>query len=160
MSSIPPSTLRKMIHDTLNPLGLWSLDAEELLMATCAQESLLGTYRTQIHGPARGIFQMEAGDFDDIWENYLKYKTSLAAQITHLNNDKIGNVNDLINNDSYAIAMTRVHYMRAPKSLPSASDLNGLWMYYKVNYNSVNGAAKMGDFYSNYHRFVTDGVAK
>lgn len=129
-------------------------------MATCAQESLLGAYHTQGGGgPARGIFQMEGGDFNDIWNNFLAYHSTLAAQLKALNNGSQGTVDDLVTNDHYAVAMARVHYERCPRALPSNTDLNALWMYYKVNYNSIHGAATQGQFYRNYHTLVTDGTA-
>ena len=130
-------------------------------MATCAQESLLGTYRHQVNGPALGIFQMEPGDHDDIWKNFLAYKPSLAIDGKQLLNGFTGGTPPaalLETNDAYAIFMARVHYARCPKALPLATDLNGLWMYYKVNYNSINGAATQAEFYRHYQTLVK-GVA-
>jgi hypothetical protein len=152
------NALRVQIQTVLKPIGLYSAAAEELLMATCAQESLLGTYRRQINGPALGIFQMEPGDHDDIWKNYLAYKPELATDGKMLLNAYTGGVPPaslLENNDPYAIFMARVHYARCPKPLPAATDLNGLWMYYKVNYNSLNGAATQAQFYSHYQALVS-----
>lgn len=150
-----PADLRTLIQNTLTPLGLYSPNAEELLMATCAQESLLGAFHQQVNGPANGIFQMEPGDHDDIWHNYLAYHLGLAGDIKQYGSTPA----DLVTSDEYATAMCRVHYARAPRALPSPTDLNGLWMYYKVNYNSIHGAATMAQFYHNYHRLVTDGKA-
>jgi len=76
--SLDPVLLRQLIKRTLTPLNLYSADAEELLMATCAQESLLGKYRHQVNGPAIGIFQDEPGDFNDLWAHYLS-GTSLSG---------------------------------------------------------------------------------
>jgi hypothetical protein len=145
--------LRGNIQNTLTPLGLYSLDAEELLMATAAQESLLGQYRTQMGGPALGIFQMEPFDFNDIWANYLHYKP-IAVPIQALFTANIINVQDIVNNDAAAIAMARVHYLRAPGMLPAATDLAGLWAYYKRVWNTPLGAATQQQFYSNYHNLV------
>jgi hypothetical protein len=152
-------TLRALIQSTLKPLNLWSANAEELLLATCAQESLMGVYRTQGNGgPARGIFQMEGEDHDDIWQNYLSYHADLGQSLHTLAE---GNpvTDEMVNNDPYAIAMARVHYMRAPGSLPAPTDLNGLWTYYKQHYNTPGGAATQEQFNEHYKRFVTDGVA-
>jgi len=149
--------LRFLIRTTLTPLGLYSTNAEELLCATCAQESLLGVYRQQVNGPALGIFQMEPEDFNDIWKNYLAYHAALANQISAIGGMAPGLVvpaSLLINNDPLAIAMARVHYERAPGALPDAADLAGLWSYYKQHYNTPEGAAKQADFYRNYHTLV------
>jgi hypothetical protein len=152
-----PDSLRQLIRSTLSPLGLYSADAEELLMATCAQESHLGEYRHQIHGPALGIFQMEPEDHDDIWANFLAYHFDLATAIRQLSGALQPDASDLQTNDAYAIAMCRVHYMRAHGALPAASDLTGLWNYYKQHYNTPAGAATQAEFVHNYK--LTGGSA-
>lgn len=146
-------TLRALIRSTLTPLGLYSPNAEELLCATCAQESLLGAYRRQVGGPALGIFQMEPEDFNDIWTTYLAYKPVLSAQIRALVPGLMV-APDLVNNDPLAIAMARVHYLRAPGALPAATDLQGLWAYYKAHYNTPEGAATQAQFVEHYQTLV------
>lgn len=151
--------LRKLIQDTLTPLGIYSENVEELLLATCAQESLFGTYRTQGNGgPARGIFQMEGEDHDDIWKNYLAYHPTLANELEALANGN-STTDEMINNDAYAIAMARVHYERKPGNLPSCTDLNSIWAYYKQWYNTPAGAATKLQFVVHYQKYVTDGKA-
>jgi hypothetical protein len=149
-----PSDLRSLIQTTLNPLGLYSLNAEELLMATCANESNLGQYRTHVHGPARGIFQMEGEDFNDIWTNYLKYHLDLSTSLQALNNGNQGTADDMVNNDPFAIAMARVHYSRKPGNLPASTDIEGIWAYYKHWYNTPAGAATHDEFIAKYNKFV------
>jgi len=144
---------RSTIQKTLEPLGLYSPDAEELLIATAAQESLLGTYRTQMGGPALGVMQMEPATFNDIWANYLAYKTDLGNKIRALV-PGLMMPSDMRDNDPFAIAMARVHYLRAPGMLPSATDLAGLWAYYKRVWNTPLGAATQQQFYANYHNLV------
>lgn len=147
------ANLRAQIESTLKPMGLYSPEAEELLCATCAQESLLGTYRVQMNGPAVGIFQMEPEDYNDIWTNYLKYNFQLSVQVSALAEGNVG-AQQLIDNDPLAIAMARIHYLRAPEPLPAATDLAGLWQLYKLRYNTPQGAAKQQDFYGHYHSLV------
>ena len=55
-----------IVKSTLNDLLLYSEDAEELLVFTCAVESLGGTYLQQVKGPALGIYQMEPVTYNDI----------------------------------------------------------------------------------------------
>ena len=126
-------------------------------MATCAQESHLGEYRHQIHGPAVGIFQMEPEDHDDIWTNFLAYHFDLGTAVRQLSGQLAPIAADMQNNDPYAIAMARVHYERAPGVLPDASDLTGLWNYYKQHYNTPGGAATQAEFVANY--LLTGGSA-
>jgi hypothetical protein len=157
------ASLRQLIKDVLTAIGEYSPDAEELLMATAANESNLGRYRTQSGGgPGRGIFQIEALDFNDIWANYLKYHADLATKVKALNNDVQGTVDDLINNDRYSIGLCRVHYMRAKGALPSAQDLDAIWAYYKRWYNTPLGAAVEGIFKHKYQLYVlgeTNGIS-
>lgn len=145
-----PESLRQLIRATLMPLGLYSEDAEELLMATCAQESHLGLYRHQLNGPALGIFQMEPEDHNDIWTNYLAYHPALGDALRRIAGQLAPAASDLQFNDPYAIAMCRVHYERAPGTLPASTDLSGLWAYYKQHYNTPAGAATEAEFVHNY----------
>lgn len=150
-----PQDLRNAIRQTLTPLGLYSPNAEELLMATSANESNLGEYRTQApNGPARGIFQCEGNTFNDIWSNYLAYHPSLATSLKGLNNGVEGTVDDLVNNDPYAIGICRAHYMRAPGALPDYTDIEAIWTYYKQHYNTPQGAATHDVFIQKYKKFV------
>jgi hypothetical protein len=152
-----PQKLRLLIQLVLTPLGsgLYSLNAEELLMATCANESNLGLYRTQEKGgPGKGIFQIETSDFDDIWANYLAYKPVLGCLVKANNNAVRGTADDLIMNDRYSIAMARIHYERCPGALPDAKDLDGIWAYYKQHYNTPEGAAVEGIFKYKYQNYV------
>lgn len=150
-----PKALRAQIQQVLTPLNLYSADAEELLMATCANESNLGRYRTQAKGgPGKGIFQIETATFNDIWKNYLAFHSDLADGIKALNYGVAGTSADLVNNDRYSIAMARVHYLRCPGSLPAANDLDGIWRYYKQHYNTPLGAAVEGIFKYKYQAYV------
>ena len=109
-------------------------------MATCAQESLLGTYRRQVGGPARGIFQMEPEDHDDIWTNFLAYHLDLSAAIRALSGQLSPTAEDLVNNDAYAIAMARVHYAARAGALSRPPPIWLVyWHYYKPRYNTPAG---------------------
>jgi hypothetical protein len=155
-----PIALRALIKQTLAPLQLYSANAEELLMATCAQESLLGTFRKQVGGPALGIFQMEPSDHDDIWRNFLQYKPILAIDGRQLVGFVVGTPPAYLleTNDPYAIFMCRMHYDRVPRPLPPCDDLNAIFIYYKVAFNTVQGAATQAEFYEHYK--LTGGSAK
>jgi hypothetical protein len=151
-----PKVLRQLIKDTLTPLGLYSENAEELLMLTCAQESHLGVYRTQIKGPARGIFQCEGNTFEDYYNGYLKYHPDLEAKVQALAPDPTQrpHVDDLVNDDKFAIAICRIHYLRIGPPIPQKDDLDGLWLYYKKWYNSWLGAATRDEVMANYKKYV------
>jgi len=146
--------LRALIQQTLSPINLYSANAEELLLATCANESDFGIFRKQVNGVARGIFQMEGEDFNDIWTNYLAYHSTLAFQIKNYNGGQQGTVDDLINNDQYSICLARVHYARKPGNLPPANDIEAIWAYYKQWYNTPQGGATHDQFVAKYNKYV------
>ena len=142
--------LENIIRPTLNGLGLGGSAAEELLLGTAIQESSL-THRTQLGGgPGLGLFQMEPATHNDIWNNYLKYRPDLGKQVSSLltSTDKLGN---LQNNDAYATAMARVHYLRARGALPSAGDLSGQASYWKSNYNTSLGKGTTSQYVNNWN---------
>ena len=66
-----------IVIPTLHDLVLNSTAAEELIVFTCATESLGGTYLKQVNGPAIGIYQMEPETYNDIWQNYIMKHGSL-----------------------------------------------------------------------------------
>ena len=155
MTALNPDALRALIKSTLAPLGLYSPAAEELLMATCAQESALGLYRRQQGGgPALGIFQMEPATFQDIFSNYLAYKPALLTDVCALATTQPPRPVELVTNDAFAVLMARIHYLRAPGALPPATDLAGIWNYYRGHYNTVLGKATQEEFYANYKKLV------
>ncbi len=149
-----PSDLRALIHSTLTPLGLYSKNAEELLVATCCQESLMGKFRTQApHGPARGIFQCEGATFQDLFLNFLDGRSALYTQVASLFNEQPPSVDELVTNDPAAIAICRLQYYRFPEPLPDAGDLEGIWLLYKKRYNGP-GAATQEEFMQHYNELV------
>lgn len=94
-----------VIVPTLELIGLASPAAAELLLGTALVESRLIWRRQMGDGPARGLFQMEMATHDDIWNNYLKYRSPLANKVKHLKSSLQADPEDeLMNNDSYAAA--------------------------------------------------------
>jgi hypothetical protein len=132
-----------IIKPALERLYLYSEDAVELLVFTCAVESDGGSYLKQINGPALGIYQMEPNTYNDIWENYIKLKKSLMTQIS--SNFEVFYMPDedrMVYDLRYATLMARIHYDRVPESLPAHNDVNQIWEYYKLHYNTPKGAAE------------------
>lgn len=144
-----------IIKSTLKDLLLYSPEAEELLVFTCAVESLGGTYIRQVDGPALGIYQMEPETYTDIWQNYLKVKTSLCMML--FSNFEIvyqPSPDRLIYDLRFATAMTRMFYRRIPEALPAANDIDAIWAYYKKYYNSDKGKAQKEASIKKYHDFI------
>ena len=154
---INPTQFRELIVrpvlQYLEPEIPYSEAAEDLLVGTAMQESLLTYVRQHNNGPALGFFQMEPATYSDLLSNYLAYRPdldrkvcTLAAQYRH----GVVPAKEMIANIPYAVAMARVHYWRAPAALPDAGDVAGMAGYYKKYFNTVLGKATENQFIRNY----------
>ena len=144
-----------IIKPALTDLLMYSEDASELLVFTCAVESNGGTYLKQINGPALGIYQMEPATYNDIWQNYLKHKSNLM--LIMMNNFDIIRMPDekrLVHDLRYATAMARIHYARVKEPLPSHDDTKAVYEYYKKYYNTNSGKANLDGCYAKYRKFT------
>jgi hypothetical protein len=144
-----------IVKSTLNDLLLYSPEAEELLVFTCATESRGGSYIRQVNGPALGIYQMEPETYNDIWQNYLKDKTNLCMIL--FSNFEIGfqpSPDRLIYDLRLSTAMARLFYSRIKEPLPSSKDIDSIWDYYKKYYNTPKGKAQKFEAIQKYHDFL------
>ena len=143
-----------IIKPALLDLIMYSKEAVELLLFTCAVESEGGTYLHQVNGPALGIYQMEPNTYADIWTNYINKKNDILMRLTH--NFECGRMpseDRLIYDLRYATAMARIHYERVYVPLPKADDIDGIWKYYKEYYNTANGKSHYEQSIEAYRRF-------
>lgn len=144
-----------IIRPALQDLLMWSEQAEELLIFTCAVESEGGSYLKQIKGPALGIYQMEPKTYNDIWQNYIVYKQSLGMILGHhFDAFRMPPEDRLIYDIRFATAMARIHYYRVSEALPAANNIDGIWDYYKKYYNSSKGAADKEGSLARYKAFI------
>lgn len=146
-----------IIKPALYDLVVPSDDAVELLVFTCAVESDGGTFVKQLNGPALGIYQMEPATHNDIWQNFImKQKSLYMKMLTNFDCSRIPDEFRLIYDLRYATAMTRIHYLRVSKAIPSKDDVQGLWDYYKTYYNSSQGAAQEDKTIQKYLSFINN----
>jgi hypothetical protein len=144
-----------IIEPVLSKLRIYSKNAEELLVFTCAAESLGGTFLHQVKGPSLGIYQMNSNTYTDIWVNYIRARNQLATLMAiHFGCNKIPETERLIFDLHFATAMARIHYLRMPGNLPEANDVEGIWEYYKKYYNTEKGKAKKEDSIKKYQDFI------
>jgi hypothetical protein len=147
------SDLREhVIRPTLKLLNMGSLAAENLLLGTCAQESRLGTYLKQRNGPALGIYQIEPATHDDLWKNFISFHPDLLSTLMAINH--YPRYESLVTDLSYATAIARLVYYRAPEKLPDANDVEGLAAYWKAHYNTPLGKGTVKEFIDNYNSLV------
>jgi hypothetical protein len=153
---IEPNQFRvEIVQKALKAINLWSLEAEELLMLTAAQESQLGYYIKQVNGSALGVFQMMPETYSDIIINYLSHNVDLKHTILKvLNMIQMPSAEKLVHNLFFAAIMCRVHYLRIKDPIPPANNILALANYYKRFYNSSLGAATIEQAIANYNKFV------
>ena len=129
--------------------------AEQLLLGTAIQESLLVHRRQLGNGPARGLFQMEPATHDDCWNNFLKFRAPLAEKVRRtLAAGQEPAARTLEVNDVYAAAMCRVRYLRVREPMPPADDIRAMANYWKEHYNTPLGAGTPDEFSEKWPRYV------
>jgi len=143
-----------VIRPTLRRIDLWSEAAENLLMGTAAQESMMGRNLRQVNGPAIGIFGMEPDTHNDIWSNYLVFRVELMKAVLKFTVPNSMRVEQLAWNLRYAAAMCRIHYLRVPDPLPDHNDPAALGCYWKNHYNTHLGKGTVEDFVRSYAAMV------
>jgi RHS repeat-associated protein len=127
-----------------------SKNSVHLLVGTALQESLL-EYRRQIGGgPARGLFQMEKDTFDDIFTNYLAFRTSLRTAVEAFAYSESNSFGEIEYNDRFAAIMARIHYARVASQVPSYTDAAAMAAYWKNYYNSSKGKGTESEFKTKY----------
>jgi hypothetical protein len=152
---IDPIHLTKyVIRPVLKDLGLYSENAEKLVLGTACVESDCGRWLKQLgDGPALGIYQMEPATHDDIWENYLDGNRKLSSGAKFYIADYTPRLADeMISNLAYATAMCRVHYLRFADPIPD--NLPGQAAYWKRYYNTPLGKGTVEDYITAWRRLV------
>lgn len=151
-----------IISPGLKEIGMYSRGAEQLLLGTACVESRLGTYLRQIKGPAMGVYQIEPNTHEDIWKNYVIYRSGLKATLTNMvarsqwrTDQRRPHHYALINHLAYTTAVARLVYRRHPDPMPEEDDWAGMAAFWKKAYNTHLGAGTEEKFMRS---LVTCGV--
>lgn len=152
---ISNTQFRELLYTILEPINLWSEEAEELLVATMAHESLGGTYIIEIGRgfdttPSYGIFDMQTKTHDWIIE---QGQAGLQACIV-CGFKTLPHAEEMAWNMKYAILMARHYYLTFKEPLPAADDINAIWNYYKQFWNTSAGSAIQAEFIEHYNQFI------
>lgn len=148
---VEPAFARKMfVVPALIRLGLYSDQAERLLMGTAAVESNFTNfeqgYRDKISGwhrkgPARGMFQMEPATFNDMIGRVLSIKNNQALRdaVLATSVECPPLFLEITANHLFAAAMARVKYHSVHAHIPNSlgDQAQFWWTYY--NGRSANG---------------------
>ena len=153
------SFLNITIRPTLGKLNSHSESAEVLLLGTAIMESDLQNRKQIGGGPGRGLFQMEGNTHDDIWKNYINFRSPLKMLMQTVFPNTTFTTALLETNDLYACAMARIHYLRVSSALPPAIDIRALGEFWKKYYN-VKGAGTGEKFAKKYEAVMGAPVTK
>jgi hypothetical protein len=152
MSGIDPNQFRSyIVLPTLNMMQATvgirhTLFADDLLVATAAQESGLGHYLHQTgKGPAVGIYQIEPATLADLL-GWIYQRPELKSLVNKSAVSATPAVDETIWNLRYATIIARLNYFRRPEALPSITTFETLWHCYKTYWNTSAGAATEGSF--------------
>lgn len=144
-----------VIQPTLRSLKMTGKLAEDLLIGTACQESHCGEYIRQIgctgSRGAFGIYQMEIATARDIYDNYLRHRPELYAEVERIKGNYMSITDALVCNLAYATAMARIQYFRVKEPLPAT--LEGQAAYWKKYYNTEKGKGTPQEYIANAKKY-------
>jgi hypothetical protein len=147
-----------VIKPTLKRLGVYSKAAENLLLATAAQESGLGSHLKPAGQRALGIYQIHSLAHRHIWDDHLAQHSNMASLVRGLasQHDFLSQPHaELATNLSYATAIAWFMYARHENfSLPKSDNINALASLWKRFYHPKSKAS-IDDFSENFNRYVS-----
>ncbi|MBV1930188.1 MAG: hypothetical protein KUG71_00610 [Porticoccaceae bacterium] len=143
-----------IIRETLKELGDWSLDRENLLLGTAAQESGLGQNLKE--GRLAGIYHISPAAHRAVWDKYLINQPELASTIRGLAGQRsfLKDPNgELISNLKYATAIAWLIYKRTDKELPQRSSLEDLARFWHRHFHT-RASGQIEDFVISFRGMV------
>ena len=148
------------IRPTLSALTMFgnsyrTIEAEQLLLGTALKESGHFRWRKQLYGgPGRSYYQIEIGagrTFNDVYNNYLNYRTSLRNIVNSLGSG-FKSIYSLTYNDYYATAIARIIYRRKSGAIPKT--FYGQSRYWKSKYNTFSGSGTSSSYRWYWRKYV------
>lgn len=147
-----------VIKPTLKRLGVYSKTAENLLLATAAQESGLGSHIKPAGQRALGIYQIHSLSHRHIWDDHLAKYSNMASIVRGLasQHDFLTQPHtELATNLSYATAIAWFMYARHDDfTLPESNNIDALAKTWKRFYHPKNNCST-ADFSKNFMRYIT-----
>tara|TARA_R110000772_G_scaffold9232_1_gene30346 strand:- start:376 stop:822 length:447 start_codon:yes stop_codon:yes gene_type:complete len=133
-----PDQLRQhVIAPTLINMGMWSQEAEDLLLETAMHESDRLKRITQYTGPALSYYQIEPATLHDLYDSFLRYKPELLKKLDGFRSPNLSQNDNLRMNGAYATAAARLQYYRQPGAIPDT--IEGRAAYWKRYWNTPLG---------------------
>lgn len=138
----------QVIRPVLKEIGMWSQEAEDLLLGTALNESADLSRITQFNnGPARGYFQMEMATYEDLMQQLPQRRKD---KILEFKAPVLSAEDNLKMNAAFMVVVARMQYARFPEAIPKT--LDGQARYWKKYWNTDLGAGKPQDFIDAFNR--------
>lgn len=158
MESLADQLRAYIIRPVLLEMGMHSQGAENLLIGTAAHESAgFKAIHQYGRGPALSFFQIEPATHDDLWRNSIPgIARSKPGAVEFLRGQVAAQYGTpppaefLLHSLTYAAAIARLLYWRAPDPMPDGDDLVGLAQFWKRRYNTVHGAGTVDQWLEAY----------
>lgn len=157
------SDLRELvIKPYLQGLGEYSEAAENLLLGTAAQESLLGSHCYCAQTRGLGLYRITAEKHRELWDKYLVQFPDLASQQRGLASqqqflkDPHG---ELIHNLIYTTGMAWMIYRRAAIDISKPIDLPALAQLWANHFDNGTGTSRNADDFMQTYRSLVMGDA-
>lgn len=143
-----------IIRPALKFLDMESDSAVNILLGTCAQESLMGKHVRQMSGgPAIGIYQIEPKTHEDVIHSYVIFRNDLMRDVQSWQFGQ--NMSEHLSSSVfYQTIIARLIYYRVPDLLPEPDDVKGLAHYWKKYYNTPKGSGTPEEFMQNYNTHI------
>jgi len=127
-----------IIRPTITAMGMWSPEAENLLLGTALHESGgLEKIKQDGNGPALGFYQMEPATLKDIYKNYLNARADKSELLKKFRIPHLSIEDNLRGNPLYQTAAARLHYYRVPEPIPDT--VHEQAAYWKKYWNTPKG---------------------
>lgn len=137
-----------IIKPYLQGLGEYSEVAENLLLGTAAQESLLGLHCFCPHTKGLGLYRMTAEKHRELWDSYLIQFPDLASQQRGLASQQQFLKNphgELVSNLTYATGMAWMQYRRSLIDINRPQETSGLAQLWANHFDNGTGCQRNPD---------------
>ncbi len=141
------NSIAKIVDDVLRALEMHSQDAFDLVMRTGMQESKFKYLEQLGEGPALGFFQVEPATAEDIWVNYLMFKTSIRKNLALVAPLGTWRNVTILSNIALQAALCRLKYRRDSDPIPESIETQAA--YWKRVYNTPAGSGTVEEFIDN-----------
>ena len=138
--------IKEIAEEVLYKLGAYTPDALALVMRTGYAESGYKVLKQYGGGPAIGFWQVEPVTAHDTIDNYVNYRKKYKDALQELGCNFENLEFSLLSNIAVQVAFCRLKYMRDPKPIPSASNIEEQAKYWKRVYNTELGKGTVEHF--------------